>query len=279
GKLASRPAAAVLREAEALAEAGVKELLVISQDTSAYGRDLRHAESTWRDATLRAHIQDLAEALSKLPVWTRLHYVYPYKHVDDLIPLMCRAEDTAGLVPYLDIPFQHAHPDVLKRMARPAASEQTLDRLHAWRALNPDLAIRSTFITGFPGETDAEFEFLLDWLKEARLDRVGCFAYEDVPGAASNALPDQVPEELKEERRARLMELSAQISAEKLAEKVGRRVAVLVDEVSEGGAVGRTVWDAPEVDGVVRMASGQPGALTSAIVAASDAHDLTGEPA
>jgi len=275
GKLASRPAAAVLREAEALADAGVKELLVISQDTSAYGRDLRHAESTWRDKTLRAHIQDLAEALSKLPVWTRLHYVYPYKHVDDLIPLMCRAEDSSGLVPYLDIPFQHAHPDTLKRMARPAASEHTLDRIHAWRAINPDLAIRSTFITGFPGETEAEFEYLLEWLAEARLDRVGCFAYEDVPGAASNALPDQVPEELKEERRARLMDLSARISAEKLAEKVGRRVAVLVDEVLDDGAVGRTVWDAPEVDGVVRLArQANPGNISIEFASKTSEFDI-----
>ena len=278
GKLSSRPAAAVIREAEALAEAGARELLVISQDTSAYGRDLRHAPSAWKGRETRAHLRDLAARLAELPLWTRLHYVYPYREVDDLIPLMARADATSGLVPYLDVPFQHAHPDTLKRMARPAASEATLERIAAWRAINPDLAIRSTFIVGFPGETEAEFEHLLSWLEEARLDRVGAFAYEDVAGAAANALPDHVPEAVKAERLERFMSVAARVSAERLAEKVGRRVAVLVDEVTEAGAVGRTAWDAPEIDGTVWVEGAEGvsvGNVLMAEVTGADAYDLT----
>ncbi len=256
GKLASRPVNAVLREAEKLAQAGVRELLVISQDTSAYGRDLRHAAAPWRGEDHRAHIRDLARGLASLGLWTRLHYVYPYKQVDDLIPLMSTAAAPAGLLPYLDIPFQHAHPDVLRRMARPAASEDTLERLRAWRAINPDLTVRSTFIVGFPGETEAEFAHLLSWLEEARLDRVGCFMYEDVSGAPSNALPHHVPPEVKESRHARFMEVAARISAEKLAAKVGTRQWAILDEVApdETGrplGIGRTIADAPEIDGQI----------------------------
>ena len=280
GKLTSRPAAAVIREAEALAEAGTREILVISQDTSAYGRDLRHAPSAWKGRETPARLRDLAARLAELPVWTRLHYVYPYKDVDGIIPLMARADATSGLVPYLDVPFQHAHPETLKRMARPAASEATLERLAAWRAINPDLAVRSTFVVGFPGETEAEFEHLLDWLEEARLDRVGAFAYENVAGAAANALPDHVPEEVKQERLERFMQAAARISAGKLAGKVGRRVAVLVDEVTETGAVGRTAWDAPEIDGVVELRGAEGvsvGDVVTAEVTGAGEYDLEGK--
>ncbi|WP_092861057.1 30S ribosomal protein S12 methylthiotransferase RimO [Albimonas pacifica] len=255
GPLASRPVHAVLREAEKLAEAGVRELLVISQDTSAYGRDLRHPSHPWRGRERRTHVQDLAEGLASLGLWTRLHYIYPYKHVDALIPLMCRTsgEDApAGLLPYLDIPFQHSHPEVLRRMRRPAASEDTLERLAAWRAINPDLVVRSTFIVGFPGETEAEFQHLLDWMEAAQLDRVGCFKYENVVGAPSRDLPDHVPEEVKEARHARFMEAAQRISAAKLAAKVGTRAWAVVDEIDEDGdAVARTASDAPEIDGNV----------------------------
>ena len=247
GPLASRPAGAVLREAERLVEAGVRELLVISQDTSAYGRDLRHAESDWRGRPARAHITDLARHLGSLGAWVRLHYVYPYPHVDQLIPLMAE-----GLVlPYLDIPFQHASPSVLRAMRRPANEAKVLDRIAAWRRVAPDIAIRSTFIVGFPGETEADFEHLLQWLEAARLDRVGCFQYENVAGAAANDLPGHVPDEVKRERFERLMATTARISAEKLAETVGRRMTVLVDEVDGEGAVCRSAADAPEVDGNV----------------------------
>ncbi|MCG6904244.1 MAG: 30S ribosomal protein S12 methylthiotransferase RimO [Rhodobacter sp.] len=241
GRLASRPAHAVLREAERLVEAGVKELLVISQDTSAYGVDIRHAT----DRGHRAHITDLARDLGALGVWVRLHYVYPYPHVRDLIPLMAD-----GLVlPYLDIPFQHAHPDVLRRMARPAAAARTLDEIAAWRSVCPDLTLRSTFIVGYPGETEAEFQTLLDWLDAAQLDRVGCFQYEDVAGARSNALPDHVDAEVKQERWDRFMAKAQTISEAKLAAKLGRRIEVIVDRVDEDAAICRTRADAPEIDG------------------------------
>jgi ribosomal protein S12 methylthiotransferase len=241
GRLASRPAHAVLREAENLVAAGVRELLVIAQDTSAYGVDLRHA--TARDH--RAHIVDLARDLGSLGAWVRLHYVYPYPHVRDLIPLMAAGK----VLPYLDIPFQHAHPDTLRRMARPAASARTLDEIAAWRAACPDITLRSTFIVGYPGETEAEFQYLLDWLDQAQLDRVGCFRYENVAGARSNALPDHVPEEIKQQRWDRFMAKSQAISAAKLAAKVGKVLEVIVDDIDAEGATCRTMADAPEIDG------------------------------
>ncbi|WP_411975696.1 30S ribosomal protein S12 methylthiotransferase RimO [Sulfitobacter faviae] len=241
GRLQSRPAHAVLREAERLVDNGVKELLVISQDTSAYGVDIKHAE----DRGHRAHITDLARDLGSLGAWVRLHYVYPYPHVRKLIPLMAE-----GLVlPYLDIPFQHAHPDVLKRMARPAAASKTLDEIAAWRDTCPDIILRSTFIVGYPGETEAEFQTLLDWLDEAQLDRVGCFQYENVEGARSNALPDHVAPEIKQDRWERFMEKAQAISEAKLAAKVGKRLDVIVDEIDEDAATCRTKSDAPEIDG------------------------------
>ncbi|MDJ0825233.1 MAG: 30S ribosomal protein S12 methylthiotransferase RimO [Rhodobacter sp.] len=258
GRLTSRPAHAVLREAERLVEAGVKELLVISQDTSAYGVDLRHAE----DRGHRAHIVDLARDLGGLGAWVRLHYVYPYPHVRDLVPLMAD-----GLVlPYLDIPFQHADPGVLRRMARPAAAAKTLDEIAAWRAVCPDLALRSTFIVGYPGETEAEFRVLLEWLEEAQLDRVGCFKYEDVKGARSNVLPDHVPEEVKEERWQRFMAAAQAISAGKLAAKVGQRIEVIVDAVDAEAAVCRTTADAPEIDGNLFVDEGFEGLTAGDVV-------------
>lgn len=273
GRLASRPAHAVIREAERLVEAGTRELLVISQDTSAYGLDLRHAEEGGR----RAHITDLARDLGSLGAWVRLHYVYPYPHVGDLIPLMAE-----GLVlPYLDIPFQHAHPDTLRRMARPAAAAKTLEQIAAWRRDCPALALRSTFIVGFPGETEAEFETLLEWLDEARLDRIGCFKYEDVRGARSNALPGHVPEEVKEERWRRLMERAQAISEQKLAAKVGSVVEAIVDDVDEDGvATCRTMADAPEIDGCLFVdedaADLRPGDIVSVEVDESGEYDLWG---
>lgn len=241
GRLVSRPAHAVLREAEKLVENGVKELLVISQDTSAYGVDIKHAS----DRGHRAHITDLARDLGSLGAWVRLHYVYPYPHVRQLIPLMAE-----GMVlPYLDIPFQHAHPDVLKRMARPAAAAKTLDEIARWRAGCPDIALRSTFIVGYPGETEEEFQTLLDWLEEAQLDRVGCFQYENVEGARANALTDHVPDEIKQDRWNRFMEKAQRISEAKLAAKVGQTLEVIVDHVDEDAATCRTKADAPEIDG------------------------------
>jgi len=243
GRLQSRPAHAILREAESLVKNGVRELLVISQDSSAYGLDLKHATEKGQ----RAHITDLARALGQLGAWVRLHYIYPYPHVRDLIPLM--ADPASGILPYLDIPFQHAHPDVLKRMARPAASARTLDEITAWRAICPDITLRSTFIVGYPGETEAEFQYLLDWLDEAKLDRVGCFKYEDVRGARANALPDHLPEAVKQQRWERFMARAQDISAAKLAAKVGQRLEVIVDMVDSEGATCRTMADAPEIDG------------------------------
>ncbi|ATX66367.1 SSU ribosomal protein S12P methylthiotransferase [Roseinatronobacter bogoriensis subsp. barguzinensis] len=242
GRLVSRPAHAILREAEKLVEAGVRELLVISQDTSAYGVDIQHKS----DRGHRAHITDLARDLGQLGAWVRLHYIYPYPHVRELIPLMAE-----GLVlPYLDIPFQHAHPDTLKRMARPAAAERTLDRIAEWRSICPDITLRSTFIVGYPGETEAEFQTLLDWMDEAQLDRVGCFQYENVAGARSNMLPDHVPDEIKADRWERFMAKAQAISEAKLAAKIGQRMDVIVDDIdSDGIATCRTKADAPEIDG------------------------------
>ncbi len=274
GKLVSRPAHAVLREAEKLVENGVRELLVISQDTSAYGVDLQHATTNGH----RAHITDLARDLGSLGAWVRLHYVYPYPHVRDLIPLMAD-----GLVlPYLDIPFQHAHPDTLKRMARPAAAARTLDEIAAWRAACPDLVLRSTFIVGYPGETEAEFQTLLDWLDEAQLDRVGCFQYENVAGARSNDLPDHVPDAVKEERWHRFMEKAQAISAAKLAAKVGSTQQVIVDAVDDEGATCRTMADAPEIDGNLFIDEGfeglAPGDLLTVTVEEASEYDLWGRP-
>ena len=258
GLLQSRPAHAVLREAEKLVQSGVRELLVISQDTSAYGLDLKHAT----DRGHRAHITDLARDLGSLGAWVRLHYVYPYPHVRDLIPLMAE-----GLIlPYLDIPFQHADPQVLKRMARPAAAAKTLDEIAAWRAICPEITLRSTFIVGYPGETEAEFQTLLDWMDEAQLDRVGCFQYEDVAGARSNALPDHVAPEIKQERWDRFMEKAQAISEAKLAAKVGKVLDVIVDEVDADGATCRSMADAPEIDGNLFIDEGFEGLQTGAIV-------------
>jgi len=243
GRLQSRPAHAVMREAEKLVDAGVKELLVISQDTSAYGVDIKHAE----DRGHRAHITDLARDLGSLGAWIRLHYVYPYPHVRQMIPLM--ADPASGVLPYLDIPFQHAHPDVLKRMARPAAGSKTLDEIAAWRDICPDITLRSTFIVGYPGETESEFQTLLDWMDEAQLDRIGCFQYENVAGARSNALPDHVDAEVKQDRWNRFMEKAQAISEAKLQAKVGTRIDVIIDEIDEDAATCRTKADAPEIDG------------------------------
>ena len=276
GRLVSRPAHAVLREAEKLVEAGVRELLVISQDTSAYGVDRKHDLSPWKGGEVRAHITDLAREMGKLGAWVRLHYVYPYPHVRDLIPLMAE-----GLVlPYLDIPFQHAHPDVLKRMARPAAAAKTLDEIAAWRAVCPDLTLRSTFIVGFPGETEAEFQTLLDWLDAAQLDRVGCFQYENVAGARSNDLPDHVAAEVKQNRFDRFMEKAQGISAVKLAAKVGKVLDAIVDEVDEDGATCRTKADAPEIDGNLFIDEGfeklAPGDIVKVMVDEAGQYDLWG---
>ena len=272
GRLVSRPAHAVVREAERLVEAGVRELLVISQDTSAYGVDIKHAEERGH----RAHITDLARDLGGLGAWVRLHYVYPYPHVRELVPLMAE-----GLVlPYLDIPFQHAHPDVLRRMARPAAAEKTLERIAEWRAICPEIVLRSTFIVGYPGETEAEFQVLLDWLDEAQLDRVGCFQYENVDGARSNALPDHVPDAVKEERWARFMEKAQAISEAKLAAKVGTRMEVIVDLVEEDAATCRTKADAPEIDGNLFIDEGHeglsPGDIVTVEVDEAGEYDLWG---
>jgi ribosomal protein S12 methylthiotransferase len=288
GKLASRRIDAVLREAEKLVAAGTKELLVISQDTSAYGVDIRHQEQMWKGRPVRAHMTDLARELGGLrspegeTPWVRLHYVYPYPHVDQVIPLMAD-----GLItPYLDIPFQHASPKVLRAMRRPANEARVLERIHAWRALVPDLTIRSSFVVGFPGETEEDFQYLLDWLEQAQLDRVGAFRFEPVAGAAANALPDPVPEALKEERYARIMEVTERISAAKLAAKVGRTLPVIVDEVGEAdedgdiGATARSQADAPEIDGAVYLrnvpASLRAGDIVQVRIEDADAHDLYG---
>ncbi|MGB7369939.1 30S ribosomal protein S12 methylthiotransferase RimO [Erythrobacter sp.] len=292
GKLASRRIDAVLREAEKLVAAGTKELLVISQDTSAYGVDTRHEAREWKGREVRAHMTDLARELGQLrnadgaPPWVRLHYVYPYPHVDQVIPLMAEGL----LIPYLDIPFQHAAPSVLKRMKRPANEAKVLARLKSWRDICPEIAIRSSFVVGFPGETEEDFEYLLDWLEEAQLDRVGAFRFEPVEGAAANDLSDPVPEAVKEERYARLMEVTERISTAKLSAKVGRTLPVIIDEVGEPeaddwgdvsiGATGRSEADAPEIDGAVHLrdvpASLAPGDIVDVRVEDADAHDLFG---
>ena len=275
GDLVSRPAAEVLREAEKLVAAGVKELLVVSQDTSAYGVDLKYAASPWQDREVRARFFDLARELGELGAWVRLQYVYPYPHVDEVIELM-----TAGKVlPYLDIPFQHASTSVLTRMKRPAAQDKTLQRIKAWRAACPDLTLRSTFIVGFPGETEQEFAELLDWLEEAEIDRLGAFKYEPVAGAASNALPDQVSDEVKSERWNALMARQQKISARRMKRKVGTRQQVIVDEVGPSGAKGRSKADAPEIDGSVYLSSRRPlrvGEIVTAKIERADAYDLYG---
>lgn len=278
GRLVSRPIGEVLREAEGLVRAGVQELLVISQDTSAYGSDLKYLPDTWRGERYETRFLDLARGLGELGAWVRLHYVYPYPHVDQVIPLMAE-----GLVtPYLDIPFQHASPRVLKAMKRPANEAKVLERIAAWRGICPDLTIRSTFIAGFPGETEEDFQYLLDWLDEARLDRVGAFRFEPVAGAAANALPDAVPEEVKEERYARLMAKCAEISAAKLQAKIGSVQRVIIDVADgEGGATGRSKADAPEIDGEVHLRDAgdlAPGDIVSVEIEDADEHDLFGVP-
>jgi ribosomal protein S12 methylthiotransferase len=278
GRLASRNADDVLAEAETLAAAGVRELLIISQDTSAYGADLRYPYSQWRGRPVKTRLTELCTALAELGVWVRLHYVYPYPHVDELLPLMAEGK----LLPYLDIPFQHASPAVLKAMRRPAADAKTLERLAAWRALVPDLTVRSSFIVGFPGETEQDFEYLLDWLAEAQLDRVGCFRYEPVSGAASNELPGAVARDVIEERWNRLMAAQQAISTARLARKVGRMIDVIVDEADADGAVGRSTGDAPEIDGNVYLPADprvRAGAIVRARIESADEYDLWAVPA
>jgi ribosomal protein S12 methylthiotransferase len=275
GDLVSRPAADVLREAERLVKAGVKELLVISQDTSAYGLDLKYAPSQWGDREVRAKFLDLAAALGEFGAWVRLHYVYPYPHVDEVIGLMADGK----ILPYLDIPFQHASPTVLRRMRRPAAQAKTLDRIRAWRAACPDLTIRSSFIVGFPGETDAEFDELLQWLDEAEIDRVGCFRYEAVAGAEANDVAPHVAPEVIEQRWHKLMQRQQAISARRLKRKVGTRQAVIIDEVGPDGARGRTKGDAPEIDGAVHVTARRPlrvGEIATVKIDRADAYDLYG---
>ena len=282
GDLVSRPIGEVLLEAERLLQAGVKEILVISQDTSAYGVDVRYRTGFWRGRPLRTRMVELAQALSMLAgqygAWARLHYVYPYPHVDDVIPLMTDDATSGGLLPYLDIPFQHASPRILKLMKRPAAPERVLERIRAWRAAKPDLALRSTFIVGFPGETEAEFEELLAFLEEAELDRVGCFAYSPVDGATANALPDHISDAIKDERRARFMATQARVSAARLKNKIGRTVSVLVDRIDGASAIARSTADAPEIDGVVRIRNARhlaTGSFARVRVTAAGEHDLT----
>lgn len=276
GDLVSRPVGDVMDEAERLVKAGVQELLVVSQDTSAYGVDTKYRTGFWQGRPLKTRMKELCEAMGDLGAWVRLHYVYPYPHVDDVIPLMAEGK----ILPYLDIPFQHAHPDVLRAMKRPAASEKTLDRINAWRDICPDITLRSTFIVGFPGETDAQFEYLLDFLDEAQLDRVGCFTYSPVDGATANAIHPAVPEEVKEERLARFMEKQAAISARKLQQKIGRELEVLIDEVGLDGSIGRTQADAPEIDGQIYLLDDvdvKPGDRVRVRVTDADEHDLWGE--
>ncbi|MGE7139577.1 30S ribosomal protein S12 methylthiotransferase RimO [Luteibacter sp. NPDC031894] len=275
GDLVSRPVDQVLIEAEKLVKGGVKELLVISQDTSAYGVDVRYAEREWRGKAYRTRMTELCEGLGELGVWTRLHYVYPYPHVDEVMPLMGEGK----ILPYLDIPFQHASPRILKLMKRPGNVDKTLERIQNWRRQVPDLTIRSTFIVGFPGETHAEFQELLDFLREAELDRVGAFAYSPVDGAKANDLPGQIDEELKEDRLEQFMAVQAEISAAKLQRKIGKTVKVLVDEIDSEGAWGRSSADAPEIDGAVRIDDGQllkPGQFVDVLVEDADAHGLYG---
>ena len=281
GDLVSRPIGEVMREAENLVKSGVKELLVISQDTSAYGVDVRYRTDFWNGRPLKTRLKELATALGGLggasgDVWVRLHYVYPYPSVDEIIPLMAEGK----ILPYIDVPFQHANPRILKLMKRPASGEDNLERIRAWRKICPDLTIRSTFIAGFPGETEAEFEELLDFLREAELDRVGCFAYSPVEGAAANALPDPVPDEVREERQARFMEVQSEISARRLERRIGQRMRVLVDESGDDAAIARSAADAPEIDGNVIIEGGahlKPGDWAEVTITGSDEHDLYAE--
>jgi ribosomal protein S12 methylthiotransferase len=275
GDLVSRPIGDVLSEAQRLANAGVKELLVISQDTSAYGVDVKHKTGFWDGQPVKTSMQALCEALGKLGIWVRLHYVYPYPSVDDVIPLMAEGK----LLPYLDIPLQHANKRILRLMKRPGSAERTLERIQKWREICPDLTIRSTFIVGFPGETEEEFEELLQFLREAQLDRVGCFTYSDVEGAKANELPDPVPEHIKQERYARFMEVQQQISAARLQAKIGRTLRVLIDEVDDEGAIGRSYADAPEIDGLVYLNGEQnvaPGDMVDVLIEHADEYDLWG---
>jgi ribosomal protein S12 methylthiotransferase len=275
GKLRSRPAGEVLKEAENLALSGVKELLIVSQDTGAYGSDLKYAESDFYGKAVRSKMYDLCNALGDLKIWARLHYVYPYPHIDDIIPLMAEGK----VLPYLDIPFQHASPKVLKAMKRPGNQIELLERIKKWREICPEITIRSTFVVGFPGETEEDFEYLLDWLEEAKLDRVGCFKYEAVEGAAANALPDPVDEDVKEERWNRLMEFQRQISDDIMQKKIGQVFDVIIDEVDEEGAIGRTKGDAPEIDGEVYI-NGEcdltPGDIVKVQVEHAEDYDLWG---
>ena len=277
GDLVSRPVGEVMKEAENLVRSGVKELLVISQDTSAYGVDVKYRTGFWNGRPMRTRMQDLAVALGELGVWVRMHYVYPYPHVDNIVPLMAEGK----ILPYLDVPFQHSSPRILKLMKRPASGERNLERIHAWRKACPDITLRSTFIVGFPGETEAEFEELLEFLEEAQLDRVGCFAYSAVEGAGANDLPGAVPEEVKEERRERFMALQAEISARRLHDKVGKTLRVLIDGVDGKTAIGRSAADAPEIDGLVyveKAKGAQLGAFIDVRITKADTHDLHGVP-
>ena len=277
GDLVSRPAADVLREAEKLANAGVKEILVISQDTSAYGIDIKYQPSIWKEREVRAKFLDLSRELGEMGMWVRMHYVYPYPHVSDVIPLMAEGK----ILPYLDIPFQHASPQVLKNMRRPAHNEKTLERIRGWREICPDLAVRSTFIVGFPGETDEDFEMLLDWLDEAKIDRAGCFKYEPVKGARSNDLGlPEVPQEIKEARWHRFMQRQQKVSAAQQSKKVGKRLPVIIDEAHGNSAKGRTKYDAPEIDGAVHIQSRRPlraGDIVTVKIDRADAYDLYGQ--
>ncbi len=277
GDLVSRPIHEVMREAESLVDAGVKELLVISQDTSAYGVDTKYRTGFWNGRPIKTRLLDLARALGELGVWVRMHYVYPYPSVDDLIPLMAEGK----ILPYLDIPFQHASPRILKAMRRPGNVENVLERIRSWRSICPDLTIRSTFITGFPGETDEDFELLLQFLEEAQLDRVGAFAYSPVEGAEANQLADPLPDEVREERRMRLMEFQEDISTQRLERWIGREMTVLVDDIEEDGAVARSPGDAPEIDGLVIIPNGEglePGEFARVRITDCDVHDLYAEP-
>ena len=289
GDLVSRPIGEVLLEAKRLFESGVKELLVVSQDTSAYGVDIQYRTGFWDGKPVKTRMFDLVNALNQIArdhqAWVRLHYVYPYPHVDDILPLMAEFSDHGfGVLPYLDIPLQHAHPDVLKRMKRPASGEKNLERIQAWREACPDLVIRSTFIAGFPGETEEEFQYLLDFLDEAQIDRAGCFAYSPVDGATANALDNPVPDEIREDRRARFMAKAEEISIKRLAKKIGKRIQVLIDRVDDSGGIGRTTGDAPEIDGLVRvLPPNKPskryraGEIVKVTVISSQGHDLIAE--
>ena len=274
GDLVTRPVGDVMQEAENLVKAGVKELLVVSQDTSAYGVDIKYQTGFYNGRPMKSHIQQLSEALGELGVWVRLHYVYPYPHVDKLIPLMAEGK----ILPYLDIPFQHASPRILKDMRRPAHAEKVLDRLRVWREICPDITVRSTFITGFPGETEDDFQMLLDFIQEARLSRVGCFTYSPVDGATANALPNHVPEDVKQDRLERFMEVQAEISASILSSRIGQRMTVLTDEVGDDLTVARSKMDAPEIDGVVHIEGEmlEPGQFVEVDITHADEHDLWG---